>query len=229
MVTATDERYENYAPIMFKSFAKFNEGVELYCVEKNISERMKESLGRIGVKLIEYNEPEGFDITNFSIRIAPYLENIDYNKAMWMDVDALVTGDIRETFDFDEEFVAIPKHLGKTWEYMQDNGEPSIAMGTWIATKEAVNRMHNVAMSADTVLEGTILRANSKKFKIRVLDGEKYACCREMTDRLEFDSGRLCFHKWGKKQYPKVIHFSNMNFNFKPSMGVCSQWVAENL
>jgi lipopolysaccharide biosynthesis glycosyltransferase len=229
MVTATDERYENYAPIMFKSFAKFNEGVELYCVEKNMSERMRESLGRIGVKLIEYNEPDGFDITNFSIRIAPYLQHIDYDKAMWMDVDAVVTGNISNLFDYREEFVAIPKHLGKTWEYLQDNGEPSIAMGTWIATKDAVNRMHDVAMASDTVLEGHIMRNNSKKFKMRVLDGETYACCREMTDRLVYEDGKLTFVKWGKKQFPKVIHFSNMNFNFKPSIGVCSQWVAANL
>ncbi len=219
-VSATDKNCEHFAVPMFASFKRFNPGVRMFCIVKDISPSVFAELTDMGVELIPYAEPDSFPIRNFSIIISPYLEHIDYDKVMWMDIDALVLENIRNLFDFMEELVVLPRHLGNGWRYVQDNDMTSITLGTWIATKNVVSLMRDLYLNFNPKKitdEGEFIKTQSDKFCVRVLDGEKYSCCREMTDSLKQDEKGLYFVKWGKRQYPDFVHFSLKANNLRPT------------
>lgn len=219
-ISATDQNCEYFAVPMFASFKKHNPDVPMLCVVKNTSLDVNAALENLGVVLIEYREPESFNIRNFSIILYDYVKHIDFDKIMWMDIDALVLEDIRSLFDYKEELVVLPRHLGTMWRYVQpENGMPSIALGTWIATKDAALLMrdlylkHNPKKITD---EGEYIRTIADRFCVRVLDGERFSCCREMTENLEQDDKGPYFMKWGRRQRPAFVHFSLKGNSLRP-------------
>lgn len=219
-ISATDQNCEYFAVPMFESFRRYNPDVPMYCVIKNVSQDIQEKLKDIGVALLEYKEPDTFNIRNFSVIIASYVEHIDYDKMMWMDIDALILDDIRDLFDYAEELVVLPRHLGNGWRYVQDNNDlPSTTLGTWVAAKRTARLMTYLYKNSNPKHiedEGEFMRSMADKFCVRVLDGEKYSCCREMTESLQYDERGLYFMKWGKRQYPKFIHFSLKGNGLRP-------------
>lgn len=210
MINACDTKFFHYAKKMYTSFKQFNT-TEMFFGNVDCSEKQTAELEGLGVHILATTKIDVFKKNKLSFNLLDlilydFLENVNYDKIMWIDADTMILRNVEALFDFDVDFVGHPGRKGDGAIITTDN-TPYFAMGLWVTRRKdflkclslKINNLHN--KKSDRIYIRSAIDELDLSF--HQLDPSIWNFSRELVKTAEFDEQGIFY-----KVYPATIGFS---------------------